>query len=348
VVSSCGVRGAKGRYMRRLLKGPEHNWGLSVGAFLPGLRSRMGNWSNELFDKARGEVAEYRVMEQEWLNQRIFNYPTLSHTHTHSRASRERQGEGGREGPRGRGVKGETREWMSKAGVMEEMEPAVAQGRRGDSGSSSSSSSSSSVQTRPLQDSRIGEMGGERETSGMGEERERIGRMEERGEWERFSKALVKRLQRVEGGQLLPPFGPPPPLPGGGGGAAMGGNTLLPPFASPPTTSLAPHTPHTTHPVSSSPPANASATLRRKRAPHARQEVPEDWEGGGGGGLLVVLYGGEGEGEGCIVVLVDVWGQYRGAVACRCKPRREGVCGALDVQRCRSASCSLGLCVRCS
>ncbi len=44
-------------YLRRLLKGPpEHNWGLSVGQFLPELRTVSGNWSNELFAAARARL----------------------------------------------------------------------------------------------------------------------------------------------------------------------------------------------------------------------------------------------------------------------------------------------------
>ena len=38
---------------RSLVGGPEHNWGLSFGGYVPGARSNGGNWSNELFKQVR-------------------------------------------------------------------------------------------------------------------------------------------------------------------------------------------------------------------------------------------------------------------------------------------------------
>ena len=63
-------------YMRRMLKSiPEHNWGLSVAAFLPELRTEAGNWSNTLFAHARATQPAYALFEREWAAQRAFNYP---------------------------------------------------------------------------------------------------------------------------------------------------------------------------------------------------------------------------------------------------------------------------------
>jgi hypothetical protein len=62
--------------MRRMLKSiPEHNWGLSVAAFLPELRTEAGNWSNTLFAHARATQPAYALFEREWAAQRAFNYP---------------------------------------------------------------------------------------------------------------------------------------------------------------------------------------------------------------------------------------------------------------------------------
>ena len=54
---------------------PEHNWGLSVAAFLPELRTEAGNWSNSLFAHARATQPAYALFEREWAAQRAFNYP---------------------------------------------------------------------------------------------------------------------------------------------------------------------------------------------------------------------------------------------------------------------------------
>ena len=61
-------------YQRRLLKPPEHNWGLSVGKYLPSLRSKSGNWSNAAFHAVRGR-RDYQFLEQGWREQRQFLYP---------------------------------------------------------------------------------------------------------------------------------------------------------------------------------------------------------------------------------------------------------------------------------
>jgi hypothetical protein len=61
--------------MHRLLKGPgEHNWGLSIGNYLPGLRTASGNWSNSLFHAVKGRE-DYQVLEAEWAEQRGFCHP---------------------------------------------------------------------------------------------------------------------------------------------------------------------------------------------------------------------------------------------------------------------------------
>ena len=62
-------------YLCRLMKPPEHNWGLSVGQYLPGLRSKSsGNWSNVLFHAVKSR-ADYLRMEEEWREQRLFCFP---------------------------------------------------------------------------------------------------------------------------------------------------------------------------------------------------------------------------------------------------------------------------------
>ena len=64
-------------YMRRLMKGPcEHNWGYSVGNFLPELRTPT-NWDNVGFNSVRGDL-RYLVVEQEWAEQREWMHPLPS------------------------------------------------------------------------------------------------------------------------------------------------------------------------------------------------------------------------------------------------------------------------------
>eukprot|EP00756_Hemistasia_phaeocysticola_P051674 Hpha_TRINITY_DN26846_c0_g1::TRINITY_DN26846_c0_g1_i1::g.17388::m.17388 len=61
-------------YMRRLMKGPcEHNWGLSVGNFLPELRTPT-NWDNAGFHSVR-DSKRYMPLEQEWAQQREWMHP---------------------------------------------------------------------------------------------------------------------------------------------------------------------------------------------------------------------------------------------------------------------------------
>lgn len=71
-------------YMRRLMKGPpSHNWGLSIGNYLPELRypdSRHPNfttWPNDAFAAARSG-AGYQRLEQEWAAQREYIHPLPS------------------------------------------------------------------------------------------------------------------------------------------------------------------------------------------------------------------------------------------------------------------------------
>eukprot|EP00802_Teleaulax_amphioxeia_P002335 Tamp_02337.p1 GENE.Tamp_02337~~Tamp_02337.p1 ORF type:complete len:933 (-),score=169.09 Tamp_02337:1642-4440(-) len=81
-------------YMRRLLKSaPEHNWGLSVAAYFPALRSQTGNWSNPLFAHARATLPAYALLEAEWAAQRAYNYP-LPYQH-HLSPARTTDGQGG-------------------------------------------------------------------------------------------------------------------------------------------------------------------------------------------------------------------------------------------------------------
>ena len=81
-------------YMRRLLKSaPEHNWGLSVAAYFPALRSQTGNWSNPLFAHARATLPAYALLEAEWAAQRAYNYPL--HYQHHLSPARTTDGQGG-------------------------------------------------------------------------------------------------------------------------------------------------------------------------------------------------------------------------------------------------------------
>jgi len=77
------------RFMRRLMKGPcEHNWGYSVGNFLPELRKGAGTigpdgkpfiptWTNKRFHEVR-DTAGYQLLETEWAEQREWMYPIPS------------------------------------------------------------------------------------------------------------------------------------------------------------------------------------------------------------------------------------------------------------------------------
>ena len=69
------------RYMRRLMKGPcEHNWGYSVGDFLPELRypdathKDFTTWPNRAFHAVRNS-ARYQKLEIEWAEQREWMHP---------------------------------------------------------------------------------------------------------------------------------------------------------------------------------------------------------------------------------------------------------------------------------
>ena len=71
-------------YMRRLMKGPcEHNWGYSVGNFLPELRypdsshPTFSTWPNDAFHAVR-DSAPYQRMEAEWAEQREWMHPLPS------------------------------------------------------------------------------------------------------------------------------------------------------------------------------------------------------------------------------------------------------------------------------
>lgn len=62
-------------YERRLwVGGPEHNWGLCFGCFLPGGRSTNGNWSNVQFSAVR-QRADYQFIESGNVEKRNFTLP---------------------------------------------------------------------------------------------------------------------------------------------------------------------------------------------------------------------------------------------------------------------------------
>jgi hypothetical protein len=62
-------------YERRLwVGGPEHNWGLCFGCFLPGGRSTNGNWSNAQFHAVR-QRADYQFIESGNVEKREFTLP---------------------------------------------------------------------------------------------------------------------------------------------------------------------------------------------------------------------------------------------------------------------------------
>ena len=63
-------------YERRLwVGGPEHNWGLSFGGYVPGARSASGNWSNQLFHPLRFTDPRYVLYESSNIEKRAFTLP---------------------------------------------------------------------------------------------------------------------------------------------------------------------------------------------------------------------------------------------------------------------------------
>ena len=63
-------------YERRLwVGGPEHNWGLSFGGYVPGARSASGNWSNALFTPLRFSDPRYKFYESSNVEKRNFTLP---------------------------------------------------------------------------------------------------------------------------------------------------------------------------------------------------------------------------------------------------------------------------------
>jgi hypothetical protein len=68
------------RYMRRLMKGPcEHNWGYSVGTYLPELHwpdatHPTGTWTNDAFHAVRN-TERWLLLESEWAEQREWMHP---------------------------------------------------------------------------------------------------------------------------------------------------------------------------------------------------------------------------------------------------------------------------------
>ena len=62
-------------FQRRInIAGPEHNWGLSIGDYLPGARSPKGNWSNADFERVRNR-SDYALIESGWAEKRSFLTP---------------------------------------------------------------------------------------------------------------------------------------------------------------------------------------------------------------------------------------------------------------------------------
>jgi hypothetical protein len=59
---------------RLLMAGPEHNFGLSIGTYLPGARSENGNWSNAEFAAVRNR-SDYQFIESGWAEKRAFLQP---------------------------------------------------------------------------------------------------------------------------------------------------------------------------------------------------------------------------------------------------------------------------------
>ena len=63
----------------RLMKPMEHNWGLSIGQYLPQLRDKAhGNWSNKEFYAVRNR-SDYQRLEEEWREQNLFCFPVKEH-----------------------------------------------------------------------------------------------------------------------------------------------------------------------------------------------------------------------------------------------------------------------------
>lgn len=62
-------------YQRRILVGgPEHNGGVSIGAYLPDSRGTQGNWSNELFHAVQNRP-DYAFVASSWAEKRAFLQP---------------------------------------------------------------------------------------------------------------------------------------------------------------------------------------------------------------------------------------------------------------------------------
>ena len=62
-------------YRRRILiGGPEHNGGVSIGAYLPGARTPQGNWSNALFHSLINR-SDYLFVASSWVEKRRFLDP---------------------------------------------------------------------------------------------------------------------------------------------------------------------------------------------------------------------------------------------------------------------------------
>ena len=62
-------------YERRLwVGGPEHNWGLSFGQYVPGARSPNGNWSNALFHAIRSQP-DYEYFDMGNIEKRNYTIP---------------------------------------------------------------------------------------------------------------------------------------------------------------------------------------------------------------------------------------------------------------------------------
>ncbi|XP_065194900.1 uncharacterized protein LOC135826196 [Sycon ciliatum] len=82
-------------YRYRLMKPMEHNWGLSVGQYLPQLRSTThGNWSNAEFYAVRNR-SDYHRLEREWQEQNEFCAPSSIRStvlHSSSTDSTDRHG----------------------------------------------------------------------------------------------------------------------------------------------------------------------------------------------------------------------------------------------------------------
>lgn len=60
-------------YQRRIMKAPEHNFGLSIGQYLPQARQQ-GNWTNAEFESLRSSPG-YAFVESGWFESRSFLWP---------------------------------------------------------------------------------------------------------------------------------------------------------------------------------------------------------------------------------------------------------------------------------